>query len=180
MISLKQIRRIEKIKQFPNWLHDPRFPWALTFKQFKKLQTIHAQELEQNLFEKLKADWIKGYKFWMGSEYPWDKPDNMHIGVLIRKLGYQYKDHSQSGIQNNFREYIKFCMTKAPQWYKDNLDLKLISSKFAILIRLYEEQAIPKDSSSSLRAAPGEKDENIKTLAEIIPNIPIKVNQDNK
>lgn len=174
-----RIREVESTRQFPNWLDDKRFPRILTFEQFKLLQTLHAQKLAESLFEQLKADWMSGYKYYMNCDYSWDKPDNKALGILIHKIGNYYKDHS-TGIRELYRDYIKFCFKDAPKWYRDNLELKLVNSKFNILIKLYEEQTIKREKRMFDPNVKLNDASSMKTLAEIIPNIPVKVNQDNK
>jgi hypothetical protein len=122
---------------------------------------------------------MAGYKCWMDCEYPWDKPDNRSLGLLIGKLGRYYKNYSSCDIQKVFREYVKFIMTKAPQWYRDNLSMQLIASasKFPVLIKLYEQQTIPKEKRDFVKTYGDDRD--FKKLSDIIPNIPVKVNINN-
>lgn len=92
--------------------------------------------MAEKLIDQLKSDFCSYYKFVKGEEYDWQAKDNTHMGQLIGKMGRRYPGEKSPFIRTCVRDYIKFCFHTAPQWYRDNLDVSIMNSKFNVLYTL--------------------------------------------
>lgn len=94
--------------------------------------------MKETLKDQLQQDFCAYYHFVNGIIYDWKSKDNAHLGSLISKIKVQTRGKLSSELmRTEVREYYKFCFHKAPQWYRDNMEMAIINSKFNVLWKLY-------------------------------------------
>jgi hypothetical protein len=95
--------------------------------------------VKETLKDLLQNDFCEYYHYVHGIIYDWKSKDNTHLGSLIGKIRVQTRGKLNSELmRNEVREYFKYCFHKAPQWYRDNMEVSMLNSKFNVLWKLYK------------------------------------------
>lgn len=86
------------------------------------------------LFDNIKSDFCKYYKFIHGVAYVWTKKDNAQVGNLIRYMNAAHGNKLRTDqVRKEMQLFIKAAFHKAPQWIQNNISVALLSSQFNVI-----------------------------------------------
>jgi len=131
--------------------------------------------VKETLKDQLQKDFCEYYHFVYDIIYDWKSKDNTHLGSLIGKIKMQFRAKLSSELmRNEVREYFKYCFHKAPQWYRDNMEVATINSKFNVLWKLYKRlendpQAYDKDNQADNYKNGNKKANSVHNNTEPLP-----------
>jgi len=91
--------------------------------------------MKTNLCELLLEDWKRTYKLKTGYVYPSDSSDKKAIAMIINKIKQLKPDLDSPKMQEAVNWYFTNCFEFAPKWILENIDLKIINSKFASIYK---------------------------------------------
>ena len=86
--------------------------------------------MKTNLCEVLLEDWKRTYKLKTGYEYPYDSSDKKAIAMIINKIKQLKPGLNTEKMHEAVNWYFTNCFEFAPKWILENIDLKIINSKF--------------------------------------------------
>lgn len=140
--------------------------------------------MSDTLFEQLIEDFCKAF-FWLKKiDYDWRAKDDKALGLLIQRIRESLKKKNKVNpnsdqVRTEFRELLNKATVYSTEWYKDNLDMTLLNSKYNIYNSFQDNSHRTKQQKPGYynnfkhEIEPPHKSGGIKTLKEYIENLEI-------